>query len=174
MMASLTDPWLSYVTEKHSLELLSKTFPEEVRPWLTKYWKIYNSSLQPYDQPFWVQLSRSWQIRANCHVLGVYSNKLSFLSLMLIYTQNVPVHLLQWYACTGDGRRNKQNMPQTRSDHSGLEVSLDWISFVVSVNFLSGKIRHRASVLDREVTKTQSFSFLRMMTPPYNVLFSLF
>ena len=31
------------------------TFPEEVRPCLTKYWKIYYSSPQPHGQPFWVQ-----------------------------------------------------------------------------------------------------------------------
>ena len=27
-------------------------FPEEVRPCLTKYWKIYNGEPQPYGQPF--------------------------------------------------------------------------------------------------------------------------
>ena len=30
----------------------SSTFPEDVRPCLTKYWKIYISLPQPYRQPF--------------------------------------------------------------------------------------------------------------------------
>ena len=35
--------------------IFRQAFPEEVRPCLTKYWKIYYSSPEPYGQPFWVQ-----------------------------------------------------------------------------------------------------------------------